>query len=165
MPELLCGEAYRLPITNTEDKAYKTAYKVLIAVTLTDTRRENLYSIKTDHVDKIIYIELSGIMSKDEVIAYTTEVNTLLSQLESKEYSMYANLAKLDPVSQDSLPYLITASKNSLLSLRKIATVHKRTVTHMQMRKIETNANEGDLIINKIMRFRSRIEAMHYLKS
>lgn len=124
-----------------------------------------MYSINIDHVEKIIYIELSGFMGKEEVKDYASEVNTLLSQLESKEYCMYANLAKLDPVSQDSLPYLITASKNSLLSLRKIATVHKRTVTHMQMRKIETNANEGDLIDNKIMRFSSRREAMHYLKS
>ena len=124
-----------------------------------------MYSINTDHVDKIIYIELSGVMDKEEVETYASEVNTLLSQLESKEYSMYANLVKLDPVSQDSLPYLITASKNSLRRLRKIATVHKRTVTLMQMRKIETNAKEGDFIENKIMRFRSRIEAMHYLKS
>jgi hypothetical protein len=35
----------------------------------------------------------------------------------------------------------------------------------MQMRKIETIAKEGDLINNKIMRFSSRREAMHYLKS
>ncbi|MDF2904880.1 MAG: hypothetical protein K0R34_201 [Herbinix sp.] len=124
-----------------------------------------MYSIHIDHVDKIIIIELSGFMGKEEVESYAGEVNSLLSQLEAKEYSMYANLAKLDPVSQDSLPYLIKASKNAMLNLKKIASVHKRTVTQMQMRKIETNANEGDSIDNKIMRFHSRREAMHYLKN
>jgi hypothetical protein len=124
-----------------------------------------MYCINIDHVEKLINIELSGFMSKEEVKTYSSEVNKLLSQLDSKEYSMYADLSKLDPVSQDSRPYLITASKNSLLSLRKIATMHKRTVTHMQMRKIETNAKEGFPIDNKIMRFSSRREAINYLKS
>lgn len=124
-----------------------------------------MYSIQIDHTDKMIIIELRGYMEKEEVQAYATEVNELLSQLDSKEYSMFANLEKLDPVSQDSLPYLIAASKNSLISLRKIATVHRRTVTQMQMRKVESNANEDNSIENKIMRFPSRREAMHYLKS
>ena len=124
-----------------------------------------MYSIDIDHIDKIISIELSGFMTKEEVIAYASDVSNLLSKLESKEYSMYANLEKLDPVSQDSLPYLIEASKNSLIKLNKIATVHKRTVTQMQMRRVESNANEGNTIENKIMRFHSREEAMYFLKS
>ncbi len=124
-----------------------------------------MYRINTDHAEKIIYIELCGFMNKEEVEAYTVEVNALLSQLECKEYSMYADLTKLDPVSQDSLPYLIAAAKNSLIHLRKIATVHKRTITRMQMTKVEASANEDNLIDNKIMRFQSHREAMNYLRS
>jgi hypothetical protein len=102
-------------------------------------------------------------MCIEKVVAYASELNSLLSQIKNNEYSMYSSLEKLDPVSQDSLPYLIESTKNSLLLMRKIAMVHNRTVTQMQMRRIETNANVDHLINNKIMQFRTQREAMHYL--
>jgi hypothetical protein len=123
-----------------------------------------MYRIELDHLEKMIRVELSGYMEKEEVVAFSREVNALLSELKSKEYSMYASLERMDPVSQDSLPYLISTSKNLLLHLRKIAVVHKRTVTQMQMRRIESIAKENEQIDNRIMRFYSRRDAMNYLR-
>lgn len=123
-----------------------------------------MYSINIDSSTRIINIELSGIMDKEEVERYTAEINSLLPRLHGGEYSMYADLRRLDPVSQDSLPLLIEASRNSLLHFRKIATVHKRTVTKMQMRRIESTAKANDdNIQNKIVRFYTPREAMSYL--
>lgn len=122
-----------------------------------------MYNITIDSEAKLIYIELSGFMDQKEVEASATEVISILSQLKDKEYSMYADLGRLDPIPQDSIPIVTEAFKKSLLQLKKIATVHNRTVTRMQMRRIETSAKEGNNIENQILRFRTREEALSYL--
>ena len=124
-----------------------------------------MYRLSINHIEKLITVEISGHMSKEEVKAFADEVNTLIPRLDSTEYCIYANFERMDPVSQDSIPYLIEVFKNSLLNVRKIAAVHKRTVTQMQMRKIEEQAKIGNSIDNRIMRFSSKAEAMNYLKS
>lgn len=124
-----------------------------------------MYKLEVDHCNKLVYIELAGYMDKTEVADFTSELLSLLRHFKAKEYSMYANLERLDPVSQDSIPYMVEAVRQALLCMHKIAFVHKRTITQMQLRRIEAEAKLGYDIDNHIMGFTARREALYYLRS
>lgn len=116
-----------------------------------------MYSITIDSNIKIINVVLCGFMDKGELIGFTTELNSLLSQLKDHEYSMCADFRRLDPIPQDSFPLLIEASGNSMLFMKKLAAVHHRTVTEMQMRRIESIAKDRNNIIKaKVFHFKHR---------
>lgn len=122
-----------------------------------------MYNINIDSEKKLINFELSGFMARNEVEAIATEVISVISQLKYKEYSIYADLRRLDPVPQDSIPILMEVFKKSLVQVNKIGTVHNRTVTRMQMERIEAGAREGSNVENRICRFRTKEEALSYL--
>lgn len=123
-----------------------------------------MYKLEVDHYNKLVYVELAGYMDKTEIADFTAELLSLLPHFAAKEYSMYANMERLDPVSQDSIPYMAEALRQALLCLHKIASVHKRTVTQMQMRRIEADAKLGYDIDNRIICFPTRREALYYLR-
>ncbi|MBP1754656.1 MAG: hypothetical protein H6Q59_1054 [Firmicutes bacterium] len=123
-----------------------------------------MYSITIDSNTKIVNVVLCGFMGKEELISFTTELNSLLSQLKEHEYSMCADFGRLDPIPQDSFPFFIEASGNSMLIMKKLAAVHHRTVTEMQMRRIESIAKDRNNISNdKVFHCKTLREAMTYL--
>lgn len=124
-----------------------------------------MYSINIDKETKLVQVELSGFMNQEEVEAYAAEIISILDQLKTKEYSLYAQVGRLDPISQDSIPFLTEVTKKSLLQMKKIASVHSRTLTRMQMQRIEAIARSAHNIENQILRFRTRGEAMSYLEN
>jgi hypothetical protein len=124
-----------------------------------------MYSIDVDTTNRIINIVLAGSVSIQEIEAYAKEIYDLFYNAKEKEYSILASLGRLDPVSQDCIPHLTEAMKIALMRANKIATVHKRVVTQMQMHKIERDAKSDILNTdNKVMRFSSMREAINYLK-
>jgi hypothetical protein len=47
-----------------------------------------MYHINLDVINKIICVEIFGSMSSDELIAYTDEINNILSEPEFSHYSL-----------------------------------------------------------------------------
>jgi hypothetical protein len=123
-----------------------------------------MYRITIDSNAKIINVSLCGSMNKEELIDFTTELNSLLSKLKEHEYSMCADFRMLDPIPQDSYPLAIEAFGNSMLIMKELAAVHHRTVTEMQMSRIEAIAKDRNNISkDNVIRFKTLREAMNYL--
>jgi hypothetical protein len=124
-----------------------------------------MYKLEVDHYNKVVCIELAGYLDKSEVADFADELLSLLRHFKTKEYSMYANMERLDPISQDSIPYMTEVIRQALLTLHMIVSVHRRTVTQMQMRRIEAEAKLRYDIDNNILYFATRREALYYLRS
>ncbi len=124
-----------------------------------------MYKLEVNHYNKIVCIELAGYLDKSEITDFSVELLSLLRHFKAMEYSMYANMERLDPISQDSIPYMTEVIRQALLTLDMIASVHRRTVTQMQMRRIEAEAKLRYDIDNQILYFTTRREALYYLRS
>ncbi|MDF2943630.1 MAG: hypothetical protein K0S01_2488 [Herbinix sp.] len=123
-----------------------------------------MYNIDVDEANKIIKIVLSGHMLLDEIEAYAKELDIFLNQYEDNIYSLFASAERLDPISQNGLPIFIDIMKVVLTRFNKIATVHKRTITRMQMSRIEAMVTSNGDLKKKIMRFNTTKEAFSYLR-
>lgn len=124
-----------------------------------------MYKLEVNHYNKIVCIELAGYLDKSEITDFSVELLSLLRHFKAMEYSMYANMERLDPISQDSIPYMTEVIRQALLTLDMIVSVHRRTVTQMQMRRIEAEAKLRYDIDNQILYFTTRREALYYLRS
>jgi len=123
-----------------------------------------LYKIVVDANSKIIYITIAGQTTTDEVRAGTMEINDLLLQFEAKEFSILISAERLDPISQDSIPLIQESMKFVIERANKIAAVHKRVITMMQMRRIEKKTFNNEGLRDRIARFNSAKEALAYIK-
>lgn len=124
-----------------------------------------MYSIEVDKSNKLIKIVLSGHMPQKEIEAYTEELNELLYQFEDLEYSLFISAERLYPIAQLALPFISSCMIVALTRSNKIAAVHKKTITRMQMNRVETEATRNSGVSKKVMRFNTTKEAYAYLRN
>ena len=122
-----------------------------------------MYHIGIDVIRKYIIIEVSGHMTMNEVQEYVKDLTDTIYKYEDKELSMLIMAQRMDPLSQECLPTFKEAIRVTLTRIKKMAVVHTRFVTQMQMRRIEEEVC-GELKMNcMIRRFKTKREAMNYL--
>jgi hypothetical protein len=75
----------------------------------------------------------------------------ILGQFGKKEVLILAKVERLDPFAQSSIPLCIDCLSKTAGYIKKIAFVHKRVVTRMQIDRIvnEVNAIHGGTLIAK----------------
>ncbi len=123
-----------------------------------------MYSLMIDVVKEMVYIELSGYLAYEEIVKYVNDLKKLTLQFESKIYSMLVISNRLDPISQYNLPHLQKAVELALSWAGDIAVVNgNRTITLFQMKRIEAEARKITNSDTKIMRFKTRNDALRYL--
>ena len=122
-----------------------------------------MHTIHVDYTKKIITFEVAGILDLDSVKAFTHDLEEALYQFGPKEVSILACMELLDPVAQNCLPYMADSIAKAIAHARKIASVHKRVITRMQMERIEKSVYTGSEDQIRIVRFSTRQQAMRYL--
>jgi hypothetical protein len=123
-----------------------------------------VYRINLDVINKIIYIEASGSISLENIKKAVVELRNLIDKLDQGQYSMLFLEQRLDPFSQDSLPAMKKALELVLGWAKKIAVVSgNRTVTKMQVKRIEAEVRKEVNVSIPIMRFQTINEAMNYI--
>lgn len=107
-----------------------------------------MYKIDTDKDNKLIHIELSGRILWDELQNYTDDAIKIIHQFGKNEVLILAILERLDPFAQSDIPLCIEGLYTVSGYIKKIAFVHKRVVTRMQMDRIvkEVNSLNGGLL-------------------
>ena len=123
-----------------------------------------MYSLMIDIVKERIYIELSGNLTLEEIERYVDDLYKLTRKFEPQTYSMLIMTNRLDPLSQNNLPHFQKAVELALIWAGDIAVVNgNRTITLFQMKKIEAEARKITKSDTKIMRFKTRNDALKYL--
>lgn len=123
-----------------------------------------MYRINLDVINKIIYIEASGSISMEEIRTAIANLSIIFDKFDRRQYSMLFLEQRLDPLSQDSLPDVKKALGFVLGWAKKIAVVNSnRTVTKMQMKRIEAEVRKDVNSNIPIMRFQTIKEAMNYI--
>jgi hypothetical protein len=124
-----------------------------------------MYRFAVDEVNKIIHIEVSGFLKRDEILAFVNDKRELFKQYFPKEYSLLIDAQRLDAISQDCIQLYQEVMEVGLDWAKKIAVVNgNRMVTRMQMKRIESSAKQKDETKIAIMRFKSIPEALRYIK-
>jgi CO dehydrogenase/acetyl-CoA synthase delta subunit len=124
-----------------------------------------MYRFAVDEVNKIIHIEVSGFLERDEILAFVNDKRELFKQYFPKEYSLLIDAQRLDAISQDCIQLYQEVMEAGLDWAKKIAVVNgNRMVTQMQMKRIESSAKQKDETKIAIMRFKSIPEALRYIK-
>lgn len=123
-----------------------------------------MYNFMVDIVREIVFIELSGSLSIEQIKEYVNDIHQLTLKFESKRYSMLILANRLDPISQYAIPHFRKAIEKALAWANKIAVVNgNRTITLIQMKRIEAEARAIIHSDTKIMRFKTKKEALIYL--
>jgi hypothetical protein len=124
-----------------------------------------MYRFSVDDINKIIHIEISGILKRDEILAFIDDKRKLFKQYLPKEYSLLIDAQRLDAISQDCIQLYQEVMKTGLDWAKKIAVVNgNRMVTRMQMNRIESNVRQENEPKIAIMRLKSISEALRYIK-
>ncbi len=125
-----------------------------------------MHRINLDVINKIVYIEVSGSVSATDIRNAVSELSKVFHKSDRRLYSMLFLEQRLDPLPQDSLPDLKKAMKLSLGWAKKIAVVNScRTVTKMQVRRIEAEVRKKVHSDIPIMRFQTLKDAMNYINN
>jgi hypothetical protein len=125
-----------------------------------------MYRFNLDANNKVIYIELSGSISLEEINACINDLRNLASNHSQRMYSILFITQKLDPFSQVNLPAIQHAFEIALNWANKIAFVYgNRTITRMQLRRIESYAREKLNSDTPVLRTTVLNDAMTYLNS
>ena len=123
-----------------------------------------MYRFAVDEINKIIHIDISGFLKKDEILAFANDKRELFKQYNQNEYSLLIDAQRLDAISQDSVQYYQEAMETGLNWAKKIAVVNgNRMVTRMQMKRIESTARQDSEEKIAIMRFKTIAEALRYI--
>lgn len=124
-----------------------------------------MYRINIDVNNKIIYIEVSGSMSLQEIISFIDDICDLVNKFGQRQYSMLIAAQRLDPLSQDKLPVVQQVAELALQWADKIALVYgNRTITRMQLSKIVTGARRNTHSNTPIASFQVINKAVDFLK-
>jgi hypothetical protein len=124
-----------------------------------------MYRFAVDEVNKIIHIEVSGVLERDEILAFVNDKRELFKQYLPQEYSLLIDAQRLDAISQDCIQLYQEVMEVGLDWAKKIAVVNgNRMVTQMQMKRIESSAKQKYETKIAIMRFKSIPEALRYIK-
>lgn len=124
-----------------------------------------MYLINLDIKTRCVIIEISGLMQIEEVQAYINDLTNAVSEFEDKELSMLVLAQRMDPLPQECVEIYKEVTKLTLSKFKKVAEVHSRFVTQMQMRRIEEEVRREYKIDGAIMRFKSKKNALLYLYS
>lgn len=122
-----------------------------------------MYTIHVDKENKLIRVELSGRINRDEVYRYTTELKNILQMPKESEYRMLLSVERLDPLPQELLPIMVDCMGSIGKTLDNIAVVYKKVVTRMQFQRIITLACLHSDLTNKFNKFNSLTDAIQYL--
>ena len=122
-----------------------------------------MYHIGIDIIKKYLIIEISGPMSLEEVQEYIKDLTETVHKFEDKELSMLIIATRMDPLAQQCLPIFKAAFRLALTHMNKVAVVHSRFVTQMQMRRIEEEVSTEVRTDRMIRRFKTKKEALEYL--
>lgn len=123
-----------------------------------------MHRINLDVINKIIYIEASGSISVMDIRNAVADLSKVFDKSNRGHYSMLLLEQRLDPFPQDSLPDLKEALKLVLGWAKKIAVVNScRTVTKMQVKRIEAEVRKEVYSDIPIMRFQTLKDAMNYI--
>lgn len=123
-----------------------------------------MYRINLDVINKIICIEVSGSMSMKEINNFIFDIDDLVSKFVQRQYSMLIMAQRLDPLSQDNIPVFQQLLVIALKWANKVVFVNgNRTVTRMQLSRIETEARRRTNSNTPIVKFNLINEALNYL--
>ena len=125
-----------------------------------------MHRINIDVINKIIFIEVSGSISVVDIRSVVAYMCDLFDKFDRGQYSMLFLEQRLDPFPQDCLPYIKKASERMLGWAKKIAIVtSNRTVSKMQMKRIEADIRIEVNSDTPIMKFQTIKEAMNYINN
>jgi hypothetical protein len=123
-----------------------------------------VYRINLDVINKIIYIEVSGSMSMKEINNFLVDIKDLVNRFRQRQYSMLIMAQRLDPLSQNNIPLFQQVIEIALNWADKVVIVNgNRTVTRMQLSRIEAEARNRTSSNTPIVRFHVINEAVNYL--
>ena len=123
-----------------------------------------MYRINLDVINKIICIEVSGSMSLKEINEFIIDLYDWVNKFQKKQYSMLIMAQRLDPLSQDNLPVFEKVLEIALIWANEIVFVYgNRTVTRMQLSRIEAEVRKKINSNTPIIRFQYIHEAENYL--
>lgn len=124
-----------------------------------------MYRINIDVIKKLLIVEISGRMPLEEVQVYINDLTATVKKFDEKELSMLILAQRMDPLPQECINLFKEAIILLLTSLKKVAVVHSRFVTQMQMRRLEEEVKTENIIEGTIMRFKTKKDALQYLNS
>ncbi|MDF2544432.1 MAG: hypothetical protein K0S47_4150 [Herbinix sp.] len=123
-----------------------------------------MHKIIVDVLSEIVFIELSRNFQTESIKDYVADLNKLTVRFDARTYSMLILADRLDPLSQESIPEFQKVIEIALTWSKKIAVVHgNRTLTLMQMKRIEAEARKKTNSEIKVMRFITKYDAIQYL--
>ncbi len=122
-----------------------------------------MYHISADTSNNLITVELFGYMEVGEWHTFIKEVSTVAEQFKRKELFILISLERLDALSQESLPICIEGLVIAADYVAKVAFIHKRVITRMQLGKMLAAVNKRCGNAFEAQLFTSRREAMAYL--
>ena len=123
-----------------------------------------MYRIKVDQDKKLIMLEIKGKMEREELNSFDQEINDVLNGFPPKSMALISFLERMDPMSQENAVLMKNITRECVLKAEKIAVVHKRTVTQMQLKRLEKEVQQEGFHGVSIMRFSSRNEALVYVR-
>lgn len=122
-----------------------------------------MYQINLDITNNILCIEVSGSLNREEVIAYLNDIMEITNKFGAKELSMIVYSQRLDPLPQECVPIFSKITEIAVTHMKKVAVVHSRTVTQMQMKRLETEVCRMLDTEPRIFRFKTKKQAWDYL--
>lgn len=123
-----------------------------------------MYRFSVDEIHKIILIEISGFLQQGEILQFGNDKKELFNQYEPHTYSLLIDAHRLDPICQDCIPLYQEVMAIGFDWAKRIAVVSgNRTVTRMQMSRIEASIRHVKEENIPIMRFDSMQEARLYI--
>ena len=123
-----------------------------------------MYQIKVDDDKRLILVEIMGKMERDEVESFAKDMSDTLNRFPLKSMSLIVCKEKMDPLSQENASLIKNVTRECMQKAAKIAAVHKRTVTRMQLKRLEQEIKEDGFHGVAIARFSSRAEAFDYIR-
>ncbi len=122
-----------------------------------------MYRIKEDYEKSLILIEIKGKMEREEVELFARDVSDTFNRFPLKSMSVISCNERMDPLSQENARIMKAVTQECVLKANRIAVVHKRTVTKMQLKRLEKEVIEDGHHGVPIMRFSTREEALDYI--
>ncbi len=123
-----------------------------------------MYRVNLDVINKIICIEVSGSMSLKEINNLVVDIDDLVTKFHQGQYSMLIKAQRLDPISQENIPAFQQVMEIALKWANEVVIVYgNRTVTRMQLSRMETDARTKTNSNTPIVIFHVMNEAINYL--
>jgi hypothetical protein len=103
-------------------------------------------------------------MSSKEIYNFIVDINDLVNKFHQGQYSMLIMAQRLDPLSQGNIPLFQQVMETALKWADKVVIVNgNRTVTRMQLSRIEIEARNKINSNTPIIKFHVITEAVNYL--